>query len=155
MSDEFFILTPNVFWASMLIRTMPVGRFCLIWCAWLLISTTSHAQYIPKRQWQRYPTLILGTWQSLEDPRSVLLITRTTYQEKYPGLPNSKLTYRITNACPNPDAPKLIGKQKDILVTYDAKESLSYCYGIDLLNNNLLTLIYLGRGNSLHFKRIK
>lgn len=121
----------------------------------LAASPAASDQARPRQAWERYPALIVGKWQLRQDPRSVLLVTRTTYQEKYPGLPDSKLTYRLTNACPNPDAPKLVGRQKDIVVTYDVKNKLSYCYGIDELTFTRLTLVYLGRGNFLRFKRIR
>ncbi|MGI4835810.1 MAG: hypothetical protein ACRYFK_20320 [Janthinobacterium lividum] len=118
-------------------------------------SPIAPAQARPKQPWEHYPALLIGRWQSLQDPRSVLLITRTTYQEKYPGFPDSQLTYRITNACPDPDAPATKSQVRDVLVTRDASTATSYCYGINELTASHLTLLYFGRGNSLRFKRLE
>jgi hypothetical protein len=126
----------------------------------LVATTMVPAQVMPKPKtkpkpaWESYPVLLQGKWQSLQDPRSVLLITRTTYQEKYPGFPDSKLTYHITNTCPDPDAPAIKNQVRDVLVTYDASTATSYCYSIDELTSSRLTLLYFGRGNSLRFKRL-
>ena len=130
-------------------------KFFAALCTTLLSLSTSYAQYIPKSQWQRYPALLIGTWQSLQDPKSFLVITKTKYQDVYEQEKISASTYTITNDCPDPNLTKHPDAAKTILVTYDATmPDEPFCYGIDLLTNTRLTLIYMGRGNSLRFKRV-
>ena len=130
--------------------------FLFTCCLSLLLSFNSDGQHVPQATLDRYPSLIQGKWQSLDDPDYFVLITKSRFQDLYTGLPATTRTYRITNTCPDPSAPASGSKDKDLLVTYlpDSTGGTTLCYGIDQLTETRLTLIYLGRGNSLRFKRI-
>ncbi|OON69097.1 hypothetical protein [Hymenobacter sp. CRA2] len=102
-----------------------------------------------------YQQLLLGRWQSLSDPSFVLRITATAYIEEYKGEKPSSLHYQLTDVCRcNPPAAALKADTKRLLVTYEDSPADCYCYSIDRVDKQYLTLLYIGRGNALRFKRL-
>jgi hypothetical protein len=101
-----------------------------------------------------FDRLLLGTWQSLDDKKSQVIISNKTYTEYYQNMGPSVLTYKLTNFCQCDNADTFIrSDKKDLLVTKD--ESSCYCYEIIKLNKDYLELGYSGRGPTLRFRRIK
>jgi hypothetical protein len=155
-NEKPFTKMPNAFLVFNVTRRMSSVTFSFVCCLSLLLNFCSYGQHVPQRTLDRYPSLIQGKWQSLDDPQYVVLITKSNFKDLYTGFPTTTRTYRITNTCPDPSAPASGSKEKDTLVTYlpDSTGGTTLCYGIDQLTETRLTLIYLGRGNSLRFKRI-
>jgi hypothetical protein len=101
-----------------------------------------------------FDRLLLGTWQSLDDKKSQVIISKKTYTHYYQNVGSSVLTYKLTNfcQCDNPNS-FVRSDKKDLLVTKD--EAGCYCYEIIKLSKDYLELGYTGRGPSLRYKRIK
>lgn len=100
-----------------------------------------------------YGQLLIGTWQSTSDPRFIVKIDGKFYHEIYKNTPPSILKYTITNTC-SCDAKHTL-TEKTLLVTYEEDPTDCYCYSITKLDSKNLIMTYIGRGNSLSFKKIK
>ncbi len=77
---------------------------------------------------------LIGTWQSVDDKRSVIVFTSTHQKSIYEGKVLDSYTYML---------------QGDRLKVDDLE------YDIFNLTNTNLGMIYVGRGNTLSYKRIK
>lgn len=100
-----------------------------------------------------YGRLLLGTWQSLDDPRFTVSISPSAYTEHYQKTASS-LRYRLASACQCDAGAATKAASRHLLVTYETSPQDCYCYSIDQLDQQHLTLLYLGRGNSLRFRRV-
>ncbi|PHI19669.1 hypothetical protein CEQ90_11495 [Lewinellaceae bacterium SD302] len=90
---------------------------------------------------------ISGRWQSTDDPSSVIEIEEGSYREFYGGKKVSESSYRMTTDCDKTDAApgpylKLSGDEDE-----------DRCFYLMDLSNDVLTLSYVGRGNTLTYRR--
>jgi hypothetical protein len=101
----------------------------------LLLSSLAAAQ--SKKQ----PTdhqLLQGTWVSTEDPRYTLRFTASQKLDFYSGESVGVASYRLRN---------------DSLIAVDKADSTLFYYSLMSLTRRHLTLLSLGRGNLLTFRR--
>lgn len=92
--------------------------------------------------------LISGKWQSLLDKKEVWEFKAGNLTMYYVGTAADKVTYRLSNSCKQPDGPP-VEKEKYITTGDDL------CYYIIHVTATRLSLSYIGRGNTLSFRRIK
>lgn len=102
-----------------------------------------------------YTQILEGKWQSLDDSNSVVTIDKEYYHDSYENEKLSVAAYTLTTNCPQGESNLNSDGKKNILVVYRNGDEPPFCYGIYLLTDKNLTLIYIGRRNSLKFKRIK
>ena len=92
-----------------------------------------------------------GSWQNIDDPKSKMSFKGNLWIDTYEGMKEiSKNTFEINDQCANvtqQNAPKL----KD---GYISIAKLKQCYKIVKVDKEYLELSYVGRGNSLKYKRI-
>jgi len=89
-----------------------------------------------------------GRWQSTEDAKSIIEIKGHDYIDYYDGKSVDTVTFDILSACKSEGGkPDKKGKYLET-----AKE---LCYHIDSVTPEELVLMYLPRGNSLAYKKLK
>ena len=95
-------------------------------------------------------TLLQGTWQSIDDPDSRLVITATTYTERYKGQPDATSPLAVqTRPC-----GKTLGGGKPTGDLYlNAGEDACY-FLISLTATRLALSPVGGRGNTLVYMRV-
>ena len=110
-------------------------------------NNTTHENANTKTTFQ----LLQGTWVNVEDPRSSLVFEDSRVKNRYDGIGNdTNIRFSVGNTCSNgsnPDGSEEVDKY--ISTTGDAKE----CYYIINLSKESLMLSFLGRGNTLTFKK--
>ena len=98
--------------------------------------------------------LLQGKWQHVEDKSNYLLFDNNLRKEIADGMDKwEEEPYVLSDACMNSsDAGSDIPKEKDRYLTV-AEGDL--CWYIVDVNENTLTLSYMGRGNTLKYNRVK
>ncbi len=98
--------------------------------------------------------LLQGKWQSTEDETNFLKFENNHRMEIAEGMDEwSDETITLSDKCSNEsDKLKEIKAEKDLYIT---SESSDMCWYIIDLNEEILTLAYMGRGNTLSYKRVK
>ena len=92
-----------------------------------------------------FKKLIVGKWQSLDDPNYFEVFTEKEATAEYTGAGSVKMTYTITY-----DA-----KTKSHLITrIDPTVTDPMLYSIQRLDDNYLMITYLPVGNTLSYKRV-
>lgn len=86
------------------------------------------------------PKLIIGRWRSSDDKRSELVFTKDKQIDYYDKKEVGANAYLIRH---------------DSLITIDIKYGDTLYYDIDNLNKTTLSLMYLGRGNMLLYRRVQ
>ena len=81
--------------------------------------------------------LLIGKWQSTEDKYSLVEFTDTKKTDRYKGVQTVTQPYYIR------DSTIIVGKE-----SYDMKYDF-------YVTKNVLNLVYLPRGNTLTYKRVK
>ena len=81
--------------------------------------------------------LLIGKWQSTEDKYSLVEFTATNKTDRYKGVQTATEPYYIR------DSTIIVGKE-----SYDMKYDF-------YVTKNVLNLVYLPRGNTLAYKRVK
>ena len=96
--------------------------------------------------------LLQGTWRNVLDPLSTIVFEGNTSQNLYDGLETGKtILFTIDSTCKNGSNPA--GSEevdKYISTTGSAEE----CYYIVTLDEENLVMSFLGKGNTLTFKKI-
>lgn len=103
--------------------------------------------------------LIVGEWQSLSDPQSVIAFyANGEVEDIYGGGAVSESgTYYIfesPSALPSEVAESLPGLESDAAYLRQTFGSADYYYAIIGLDTDSLSLIYLARGNTLEYRRL-
>lgn len=97
---------------------------------------------------------LLGKWQSLNDKRLVVELTPTRYVEHYAGQTVVAAAYQVSTRCGCADAKPVSYKNSVVITTRDVKDDDCYCYLINSLTSNKLSLFKYGQGGVLNFVRI-
>lgn len=98
--------------------------------------------------------LLQGKWQSMDDKTNFIMFEKNERKESSDGMKSwDREVFELSNKCLNEiDKDNGIELEKDKYIS--CKES-DLCWYIVSINNNFLTLSYMGRGNTLKYKRIK
>jgi len=98
--------------------------------------------------------LIQGKWQSVDDRTNFLVFDKGERKEIGGGMKTWEAEeYILSNKCLN-ESEKENGFEPETDKYISCKES-DMCWYIVSINNNFLTLSYMGRGNTLKYKRVK
>lgn len=92
-----------------------------------------------------------GRWQSVDDPLSEIEIMGSEIRDVYNGQFLGLDYLRIVNQCD--DAPPNAGPLL-LRSTPEDHEATPLCYGISIVDSNTLELVYMGRGNTLSYRRL-
>jgi hypothetical protein len=92
---------------------------------------------------------MVGNWRAKDDKLALLTITPTLYIQSYQGEVLDSSAYEVTNSVKS-------GADEGgcYLVVKDPSDEV-YEYAIMSVSDDVLTLMYLGRGNLLVYERIK
>tara|TARA_R110002126_G_scaffold178600_6_gene327613 strand:+ start:2413 stop:3558 length:1146 start_codon:yes stop_codon:yes gene_type:complete len=107
---------------------------------------------INDNQEQQLLNKMVGLWRSLDDSNSTIRFTpegqQITYYEDEFG---SEFNVSVTRTCADPS----VYQSGEIILQTTSISSADdiYCYGIDLITKDRLTLIYLPRGNFLKYEK--
>ena len=98
--------------------------------------------------------LLQGKWQSTKDETNFLKFENNHRMEIAGGMTEwSDEIFTLSDKCINEsDESKDIKPEKDLYIT---SESSDMCWYIIDLNEEILTLAYMSRGNTLAYKRVK
>jgi hypothetical protein len=124
----------------------------------LLISTFSLTTILTYAQNKSNATsvhsMLQGKWQSLEDKMNVIMFNQNERKESSDGMKTwDKEVFILSDKCSNEsDQNNGMKLEKDKYIS--CKES-DLCWYIVLINKDLLTLSYMGRGNTLKYKSVK
>lgn len=92
-----------------------------------------------------------GRWQSVDDPLSEIEIMgsemRDVYNGQFLGLDFLRIVDQCDDAPPNAGPLLLRSAPED-------RDATPLCYGVSVVDNNMLKLIYMGRGNTLNYRRL-
>ncbi len=91
-----------------------------------------------------------GRWQSLDDPLSEFEIMGSEWRSVYNGQFMGLDFLRIVSQCA--EAPPEAGPL--LLRTDPEDRDAPLCYGIQFSGDNTLELVYMGRGNTLSYRRL-
>ena len=98
--------------------------------------------------------LLQGKWQSIDDKTNFLMFDNNVRKELSAGMKTwDTETFELSNKCLN-DGDKDNGLELEKDKYISCKES-DLCWYIVEINKNFLTLSYMGRGNTLKYKRVK
>jgi hypothetical protein len=103
-----------------------------------LLLFNLHSPLINGPAQMSYQSLIMGRWQSESDHKYEVVFTKTSKIDYYDKKIVSTYSYRI---------------KRDSLVAKDKSDNSFYYYSIENLSKKYLSLMYLGRGNIIVFKR--
>jgi hypothetical protein len=91
------------------------------------------------------PKLLQGKWQSLDDKTNFLIFTKSLRKEIANGMDSWDISnYNLSR-----------GSGNSIYINEVIDNEKVSVWGIESLDNTRLTLVYLSRGNSLRYKRVK
>jgi len=99
--------------------------------------------------------LLQGTWQSLEDEASFLVIEGDRMKNYYGGMDDEldNEVFIISDTCMNEsDSESDLPEEKD---RYLSNPNLDLCWYIESVDATNLTLIYTARGNTLTYRRVE
>ena len=98
--------------------------------------------------------LIQGKWQSIDDKTNFLMFDENERNGSSDGMKTwDKEAFVLSNKCLNEsDKDNALELEKDKYIS--CKES-DLCWYIVAINKEFLTLIYMGHGNTLKYKRSK
>ena len=95
-----------------------------------------------------------GQWQSTEDPKSLLLFEKGVLKSRY----GSKGAWAseaivVSDRCMNEgDKDRVEKPEKD---RYISSRESDMCWYIDFVDKDRLSLVYMARGNTLSYRRVK
>ncbi|WP_338815268.1 hypothetical protein V9L05_09385 [Bernardetia sp. Wsw4-3y2] len=98
--------------------------------------------------------LLQGKWQSTDDETNFLKFENNHRMEIAEGMTQwSDEIFTLSDKCTNEsDKSKDLKPEKDLYIT---SESSDMCWYIIDLNEEILTIAYMARGNTLAYKRVK
>jgi hypothetical protein len=98
--------------------------------------------------------LIQGKWQSMDDKTNFLLFDKNERKEISDGMKTwDKEAFVLSNKCLN-ESDKENGLELEKYKYISCIES-DLCWYIVSINEDYLTLSYMGRGNTLKYRRVK
>lgn len=95
--------------------------------------------------------LIQGKWQSTDDSKSQIAFIGSIKEDFYNGEPISQTPFSISSTCKN-ETNISAEVAPDAFMTLPEEDQ---CFFILRLDENLLQLNYVGRGNTLTYKRLR
>jgi hypothetical protein len=99
---------------------------------------------------------VAGTWRSLDDPKSVRVFAPDgTAKDRYAGESLATGTWEIADACPDASPEAGSATVGPLLVVRYAEDPAPFCYGLGDIGADRLELIYLPRGNTLRYARVR
>ncbi|WP_338769966.1 hypothetical protein WAF17_10970 [Bernardetia sp. ABR2-2B] len=98
--------------------------------------------------------LLQGKWQSNDDETNFIKFEKNHKMEISEGMTEwQNETFTLSDKCTNDsDKDKDVKPEKDLYIT---SASSDMCWYIIDLNEEILTLAYMARGNTLSYKRVK
>jgi FtsZ-binding cell division protein ZapB len=93
--------------------------------------------------------LLQGTWQSYDDPKSVIEFKDQYYIDYYDNEKIDENKFWLDKSCPDTGESGKTGENEKYLVVDDM------CWFINDVTESLLDLTYTSRGNTLMYKKIK
>jgi hypothetical protein len=126
----------------------------------VLFNTKSHAQSkIIKTTNSKASTLstndlLHGKWQNMDDKTNFVVFDKSERKEIAQGMNNwDSEPFTLSNICINESDQEMIGEpEKD---KYISCRQSDVCWYIIEINKDFLTVSYIGRGNTLRYKRVK
>ncbi len=94
--------------------------------------------------------LIQGKWQSTDDSKSEVIFELGIKKELYNGESLSQTTFFISSTCKN-ESNNIVDLAPDSFLTLPKEDQ---CFYILKLDEKFLQLNYVGRGNTLSYKRV-
>lgn len=98
--------------------------------------------------------LLEGTWQNVDDKTNFLVFENGMRKEIAAGMDDWDVeAYTLSDFCTNEmDKEKELSRQKDKYISCNESD---LCWHIDQLDEENLVLTYMGRGNTLTYKRVE
>ena len=96
-----------------------------------------------------------GKWQSVQDKKSVVLISGYKYIDYYQGKKVATSDFNLYDTCSeNVSSKDIKSNSGEYLIVFDG-DDYNLCYNIDVLSYKTLSLFYEGAGKFLTYRRIK
>lgn len=96
-------------------------------------------------------SLLQGKWQSEDDPKAFKIFDKFTLIDVYEGnTEGDREEYVLSNECLN-DSDKGSAQDRD---KYISLLKSDMCFHIDHIDNKSLSLVYMGRGNFLNYRKV-
>lgn len=97
--------------------------------------------------------MIQGKWQSIEDKNSFLIFVGNQKKDYYEGFGEDIEVFEISDKCVNyANKDDEREPKKD---SYMSVRKSDMCWEIEYLSNDRLSLVYMGRFNTLNYVRVK
>ncbi len=100
-----------------------------------------------------YKKLLIGKWQSTDDANYHIAFTKEDKIDSYNGENTGQEPYILASSCLNESDKG--GDGPSTTPTYISVQKSNMCWYIINLDQQQLSLAYMGRGNSLNFRRLK
>jgi hypothetical protein len=98
--------------------------------------------------------MLQGTWKSMEDPRSSIRFAGDLQIDLYDKRELDTLNYTLSHQnCDKKD--KQAANANDVYILAKSTQNFEFCYLIQKLDNQSMTLLYKTRKSTLKFKKIK
>lgn len=102
-----------------------------------------------------YAELLLGKWQSIDDADNFLIFDKNLRKEIAPGMTEwDEENYVLSDRCKN-EKDKFDNADMVHADRYITCEKSDMCWYIIDVDQNTLSLSYMGRGNTLNYKKVK
>jgi hypothetical protein len=125
----------------------------------LIVALIGLAIALPAMAVPTQQQLMAGRWRSVDDPRSLIEIRADgTWIDSYTGEPSATATSHwllFSGARPPKDAAGETLDAKSTYLEVSDKDAGVLFYALDQLDAKSLDLLYLDRGNTLRYTRVK
>ncbi len=125
----------------------------------LIVALIALAIALPATAAPTQQQLMAGHWRSVDDPRSLIEIRADgTWIDSYTGEPSATATSHwllFSGARPSKDAAGETLDAKSTYLEVSDKDAGVLFYALDQLDAKSLDLLYLDRGNTLRYTRVK
>jgi hypothetical protein len=125
----------------------------------LIVALIGLAIALPATAAPTQQQLMAGRWRSVDDPRSLIEIRADgTWIDSYTGEPSATATSHwllFSGARPPKDAAGETLDAKSTYLEVSDKDGGVLFYALDHLDAKSLDLLYLDRGNTLRYTRVK
>jgi hypothetical protein len=125
----------------------------------LIVALIGLAIALPATAAPTQQQLMAGRWRSVDDPRSLIEIRADgTWIDSYTGEPSATATSHwllFSGARPPKDAAGETLDAKSTYLEVSDKDAGVLFYALDQLDAKSLDLLYLDRGNTLRYTRVK
>jgi hypothetical protein len=115
-------------------------------------DSISKTDTLTKKDTINMASLLEGTWISTEDAKSSLKIKGNSWTDMYKGEKSFTNKFAVGDSCLADEKTKTNPKGRYITV-FDGADNM--CYYIISVNGKNLDLSYVGRGNTLSYKKKK